>query len=394
MRKIHWQWIITLIFLCTSVLFYAQFFRSLLGNELLLRIDFLSFYTAKQIEHKGMLHNLYDLQLQQQIQATVAGEDFLIDEPLPYMHPPFLIPLLAVIVNDDYHDSYLRWFIAMSAVTLVAIALLTAYVRTSGMRWHAYLHVFCGSLLFYPLFISLLKGQDTALMLLGGAGFLYGLAKGFPRHAGMALGLLSIKPHFALILGIPLLLAQRKAAVGFVVTVGGLAFLSVLLIGQQGVKDYVDLLRISNAGDGYGLNQQAMYNLTGLVLRTVPNLEPVILNSIKWGGFVLGLGAICLLWWNRRHTLGGSEVGIATVIMLFVSPHLHFHDVSLLIIPIIALTHAWWLKGKPWQSVAPMLPVLSSSLLLLTIMMPDQAGYLVVYLLMLLLILATVPTIY
>ena len=65
-------------------------------------------------------------------------------------------------------------------------------------------------MLYYPTFISLLKGQDTAFLLLGGTLWVYGLLKEKDPLAGLGLAMLVIRPQIALVLAIPFIFKRRR----------------------------------------------------------------------------------------------------------------------------------------------------------------------------------------
>lgn len=76
------------------------------------------------------------------------------------------------------------------------------------------------------------------------------------------------RPQIAVILAVPFLFNRRRVWWWFC---GGAAFLalySLALVRFEGVRDFISLLRISAIGQGFGMNQNAMFNFTGMVLRT------------------------------------------------------------------------------------------------------------------------------
>ncbi|MEI7644783.1 MAG: glycosyltransferase family 87 protein [Chloroflexales bacterium] len=382
MRHIPWRWPIVLAVTLVSCGFYALIWSVMLTDPQLHGIDFISFYTAGRLAQTLPLSQLYDLDLQRAVQVPIIGPDFVQGGLLPFMHPPFLAPLFGLIVSDDYRASYVRWVLLLIFLVAAAALAVAARFMRGGAGRSAAAMVALGALIFYPGFIGVLKGQDTALIALGVAGCFYALAAGRPLAAGLALGLTVIKPQLALSLGLPFMLTNRRAGLGFLISAGGLGLLSLVLVGGDGVRGYLDLIALSNTGVGYGLNQEAMFNVAGFILRAVPKIDRTLLSAVKWGAYLVGTGVVCWLWWRRRDHIGDGELGIAIIVALLVSPHLHFHDLSLALIPVVALSLSWHWAGGRWAVVAPILPALASTALLITSLLPNDLSYAATYLLL------------
>ncbi|HMQ34836.1 MAG TPA: glycosyltransferase 87 family protein, partial [Chloroflexaceae bacterium] len=201
------RWPIVLAVVTISCGFYGLLWAGLLADPQLRGIDFIAFYTAGRLAQTAPLSELYNLELQRAVQVPIVGPNFVEGGLLSYNHPPFLAPLLGAIVGDDYRASYVRWALLLTAAVAAVALLMGARFRAGGGERGAAALVALGALVFYPGFIGVLKGQDTALIVLGAAGAYYGLATGRPLAAGLALGLTVIKPQLALALGLPLMLA-------------------------------------------------------------------------------------------------------------------------------------------------------------------------------------------
>ena len=392
-----WRWLITLALAGLSGGLYAMLLIGLLADPQLHGVDFLAFYTAGRLANTAPLSKLYDLDRQRAVQHALFGSASSANGLLPFIHPPFLAPLLGLCVDADYQASYLRWVGMMSvAATIAALTLASVYLQESATGGAApdpsrrarqpasgeALLLVVGLLIFYPTFISLLKGQDTALILLGMAGWMAALRAERPLLAGLALGLTVIKPHLTLALGAPMLIARPRAAPGLLLSAGGLGALSMLLVGPEGVRDYLAIIALSNAGEGFGLNQDGMYNLTGALSRATPVLDPTARNLIKWGAFLLGIAAIAWLWRRRDTGMELPGIGAAVVLTLLVAPHLHAHDLSLLALPAVALATCGRSSRGALASWAPVLPAAFSVALLGAMLLPEPWSYRGVYLMM------------
>jgi hypothetical protein len=111
------------------------------------------------------------------------------------------------------------------------------------------------------------------------------------------------------------------------------------------------LLRLSSQGGGYGLNQLQMYNLLGLLLRNAPGLNPGTARGIAWGAALLSVAGLCMLWWKMRQSLGIELIGIAVILGVFTSPHLHVHGLSYLLLPALGLMIILWERGRRFAAL-------------------------------------------
>ena len=382
MSQKSWPWLILFMTTLESCNFYRRMWIDLFANPQWQGVDFIIFYTAGRLAQTAPLSELYDLEHQRAVQLPLVGPNLFGGDPLPFNHPPFLAPLIGFFINADYMASYIRWVLFLTAIVFVTALLLAARFRHAGAKLGPAVMVGVGALIFYPSFISLLKGHDTALIILGAVGCFYALGRNWSLTAGLALGLTVIKPQLALALALPLMLTNRRAGLGFLLAAGGLALVSVMMVGGDGVRDYLTLIILSNSGTGYGLNQHAMFNLVGLVLRAAPQIDRTLLSVVKWGAFFAGIGGVCWYWWSRRDRLGDREFGVAALVAVIVSPHLHLHDLSLTLLAVVALALVWHRAGGYRAAVAPLVPVLASMALLGVSFLPNDLNYGATYLLL------------
>jgi hypothetical protein len=316
---------------------YGLIFSQSLKQAAYLRtVDFSIFYTAGRIARQGGWSDVYDLQRQLEVQGGLVGRSLTLDELLPFNHPPVLLPWLAVIAVDDYIQAYHTWMSVQILILLVMGFWIFRMVRKLEWdRLSSWLFtIVC--VLFYPIFTGLLKGQDTSLALLGLAVCLSGLIGKNDREAGLGLSLLVIRPQLALCLGLPFIFKRRKIWWWFLGAASLLGVFSVLLVGWKGVQDFLHLLAISASGEQVVIHQFDMVNLKGMLIRLFPALNMDVVYAISWGAYLMAILLLCF-WWARSADIGPRHLGLAVILALFVSPHLHDHDLALLLIPVAAL---------------------------------------------------------
>ena len=186
------------------------------------------------IEH-GWSH-IYSLSLQHQLFVQLRpsapfndGERFISPPPSAWVLVPltFFGAAAAVYV----------WLVA-SVVSLVAAWWIAA---PGSMRVRALWLI--AALAWYPVQYSLSLAQPDLIVMLA-AIVCWKLAdKGRPYLAGAVLGVSVLKPQLTLALPLVLLVAGRwRITAAWAVTVGVLAVVSVLVIGQQGLSEYRMLL--------------------------------------------------------------------------------------------------------------------------------------------------------
>jgi hypothetical protein len=327
--------------------------------------DFIAFYAAGRIARTEGAARVYDVGLQQDVQEGQVGFPLAPGQVLLYNHLPYLIPLLHLVVNESYVASFGGWTLVLIVLYLGGIAVLSRPLLHAGYESHPTLLAGAGSLLFFPVFVSLMNGQDTAFMFLGAAVWMAGLLGGRDALAGLGLSLTTVRPHIAVALALPFLFRRRKVLAWFVIGAGILGLCSVLILGSEGTRGFINLLLVSAGGEWYGMKEPEMFNLIGLLFRLAPGLGADAIHAISWGFYALTIIAMCILW-LRSPSLTEGQVGTAVAVTLFAVPHLHFHDLALLLLPVYGLL----LINKKEVLIGPndaaLLPLAASILLIVS----------------------------
>jgi len=319
--------------LVVHVAWYALLWGSLVTSPAVKGMDFLIFFTAARVAQRWTSRGLYDPVYQSRVQCEITDVACTKEGLLPFNHPPFLLPLLKVVVSDNYVASYVRWSVVLTVCLSVSVSLLTATARQIGVPTKQLPFLALSIGLYYPVFMSLLKGQDTAWLLLGLALFSYAFSRELPFVAGAGLSLTCIRPHLALLFALPFCFARRKVWWGFFIGAGVLVFSSIAIVGFAGVRDYIEMLTISATSADYVINQSSMYNLAGLLLRVLPSEFDQAVVVASWAAYGLGLVGLLLLWYKGRDSIGLTHFALVVVLSTFLAPHLHFHDLAILALP-------------------------------------------------------------
>lgn len=365
MRKINFHRIFIIAAIVSLLVSYLAIWIRLINDPVeRTGSDFIAFYAAGRIAQEAGASHVYDIALQRQMEEEQVGFALAPGQVLQYNHLPFLIPILQLIVTPDYVASFHRWALFMATIYAIGIALLRRTLKQSRMD-PAFIWVFTiGAMLFLPLFFSLMNGQDTGILLLGAAIWVYGLLSGREWIAGLGLSLTTVRPHIALVLALPMLFRHYRAFLGFAVGSGMLAFFSLAILGWQGAQEFVNIILVSAGGDWYGIKQNVMFNLIGLLMRTFPWVEADTIRGVGW--VIYGATILALIFiWRRTKRRKEYLIGLSVTLAALVAPHLHFHDLTLILIPLFMLMRLS-LIGRMKTSFAASLPIALSFLLLIS----------------------------
>jgi Glycosyltransferase family 87 len=325
-------------------------------REIPIRTDFSIFYTAGKIvaEHRG--RQLYDYPLQESVQRSsilrgVQKSDFI----LPYNHLPFEALLFVPLSLLPYLPAYLVWLGINLGLLIVAGISLRRHLPLlrAAPLWLWVL----ACLAYSPIFITLMLGQDSILLLLCYCLAWVALVKKSEFAAGAWLGLGLCKYHLVLPFLLAFLLERRaKVIAGFLTVAVILGLISFAVVGRQGIVSYPRFLWNSER------NARPQWNAAQ------PNLHGFFVTTLGNSGWVqvLVLATSVLLvavaWYGWRNTgsshLWPGELSFAVnlVMTLLVSYHAYVQDLSLLFFVL--------LLGLDVLIAKPALPRLVHSILL------------------------------
>lgn len=290
--------------------------------------DFSAFYAGGRVAQTHGFSNAYKIELQQSVQEELLGFPLVEGQALLYNHIPYLLPILSLLVSENYVTSFLQWALLMIVAYTAGVLV---FLRNTRIGFNPLLLI--GALLFFPFFQSILLGQDTALLFLGVAIWCAGMKTKNDWLAAIGLALTTVRPHLCLALAIPLFFSHRSVAWKFILTAGILILFSLILIGKEGSLDFVHILQISAGGTWYGMKESAMVNLIGLLTRISHGIEPELIRALGWAGYGIGI-LLSIMVWRRYETDLPVKISMTIIFALFFAPHLHYHDLTLLVIPL------------------------------------------------------------
>ena len=289
--------------------------------------QFVSFYAAARLLiERGGAH-VYDLRLQASYQSSLSH----LYAFLPYIHPPYYTPLIAPLGLMDERTAYLAWGVVTIILAAAAIALMLATSRNlRGWRALPPAALAAASL---PLFAVLQQGQSDMVMLLPLAGAYVAWSYGRQGWAGALSGLALVKPQLLILLPV-LFIARRawRALAAMAAVAVLLAVVALLVSGPQGTADYLRLVVGWTIGDRESalITAQNVSSLRGLFEHAPGGRVPALVLLAA----LLALIGLSLSW--RPH-VPRLDMALAIAASLALSPYQNLHDMSLLLIPAVAV---------------------------------------------------------
>jgi len=337
--------------LSLSLVYAFQWAQMITSPLLRTGADFMAFYAAGRVAQNSGVASVYKINLQQNIQEGVLGFPLADGQVLLYNHIPWLIPVLSLAVSEEYAASFTRWSLLMLVIHTGGSFLLARALQTKNETPPLPVF-FTGVTLFFPFFQSLLLGQDTSILFFGVVLWSVGRLRKNDWLSAVGLALTTVRPHLCLTLAIPLLIRRPSLGWKFLLAAGILALASVLMLGQEGTLDFLKILQISADGNWHGMNEKSMVNLVGLLIRVFPLWDLKTIHALGWIGYAAGIILLGAFWTRDRDD--DKLISLSITIALLFAPHLHYHDLNLLVVP-LALLNA---RNKFFQE----LPLAVSSL--------------------------------
>jgi Glycosyltransferase family 87 len=337
------------------LLFHLMLFWHAKGDALQGSADFSAFYSAVKMVQQGQGARLYDIAAQGRMQSALYPNVTTRSGTLIYDHPPFEALLYLPLAYVSYPAAYVIWGAFNLLLLMFVMVLLWPYMTELKSLWRPLpVLLFLG---FFPVFVDMLQGQDSLLLLLVFTLVFVSMKAGCDLRAGCFLAIALFKFQYALPFLVPFVLWRRwKFVGGFAISSAVLFLLSLPVAGIRGTLSYAPFL--SNLVKG--LSSHHVQSALGILSNTMPNIRgavemmaPSLLPHSFQKPLIVLLSGVAVLWvvkqWPLGHALSEKtfDLGfsLALVVSILVSYHLQLHDLSLLLIPFI-LVLRWLLKGE------------------------------------------------
>ena len=274
--------------------------------------DYVSFWTAGRLLLEGRAAEVFQPEL------FFAAQEQAIDGNVAHFlwnYPPTFQMLMAPFATLPPNLSVVLWWGSTLLLFLVG-------ARFVGGRWEAPLVVMSST----ACLLNLSHGQNG--FLLGGL-FLCGFAllrEGRAFWAGIVLGLISLKPHFGVLLPVAFVASRdRDAFLGATLSVVGTALLSLVVVGSEAWIGFGTNLGSLHSALVANLYPQSMVVSIYMMLRTLGATDGIALFGQALGA-VVAAGAVWSAW--RR---GYSDRAVAVLLLAtpLVNPYFYYYDLIL-----------------------------------------------------------------
>ncbi len=302
--------------------------------------DFIVFQHVATRAGDGDLASLYEMKnLKAELMARYPGRG---EMNFGWMYPPTMFLLVEPFGEAPYLGAYAAWVVAFASLFLIVLYRL----------WAA-----PGALFFTvtapPFFQAIITGQNGLL-----TGALLALAGGFARSrpilAGVAAGLLTIKPQLGLL--IPVAFAAAGCWRAFF-TAGATAFLlagaSVAAFGWEIWLSFVDGL-VAHGGrmaiDGFPFHKL----VTPFGLVTMLGAPTAVANVVQLAA-LLALAGYVYVVWKRAQDAGVGLAALSTAAIL-ATPYAFYYEFVIVLPALVVIaqraTEQGWLRGERLSLVA------------------------------------------
>jgi hypothetical protein len=288
--------------------------------------DFAVFYTGGTMAREGHLVAAYDGASYQATMRAVAadiGQMF-------WFYPPTMALIAHAFALSTYWRGYMLW------MSISATASAYAAYRLDGWRGVAWMALF-------PATVVAAVYAQASLWLAPVLSEGLRLLEERPIVAGALFGLLSVKPHWLMVVVIALVAGRHaKALASVTATSAGLALAAIAVYG---VEPW--LAWRASVGSAIGWARQMEPED---VLSVYTSLPLAIAAPTQTLATLLSLAATVYLFARPHpHDLRMAVIPIA---MSLTTPYLHFYDLVGLGIPVLVMLRRLDAAGQPWLPFA------------------------------------------
>jgi hypothetical protein len=213
-----------------------------------------------------------------------------------------------------------------------------------------------GAFFFDPTASGFMNGQDTALLLFGASIWTWGIFSKRDFLAGLGLSLTTVRPQVALLLAIPFLFRYRRVFWGFVLGAAFLAGISIWLLQVEGTIKFLDSLRYIESTIWLESHSFDMPTISGIIRRNFTLTDPSLAKNFVWVCYLAGLLGFSL-WWHKSQELNEKHIGLITLASIFLLPYAHYHELTLLLLPIFCVIRMFQRQNTIQQFYLAILPL-------------------------------------
>lgn len=306
--------------------------------------DYPVFYGVGSLILDGRYTDVFEVSEVNAAQARALGKPEL-ERYHAWVYPPYVALLLAPLALPPYVPS----FLIHTGLMAIAVWVAVGFVGTAD-PWVARHRgpIFAMILSFYPLLRAVTGGQNTAVSLLLICGLAATLARGRNVAAGVFLGLLMFKPHFAVpFIGL-IIIARRWTTAGIAMLITVLYCVAAMpFFGADWVQSW--LMSIASYREMEGnVNGHNLISFLGVAEQLWGPGKPLAWMAAALPCLAV-IGFLCYLFWSkvRRGELVLESCAVAAAAVILISPHSQFYELGLVALPLILLVSRQKMDAAP-----------------------------------------------
>jgi len=334
--------------------------------------DFTIYYCAGTMVRTGLGYDLYNDAEQYKVQRRFAPDVAIRQDALPYFHPPFEALIFAPLTRLPYIRAFIAWDL-LNVVVLVVVAFLFSddISRHDSHSWAVWV---LAGFAFFPIFLTLLQGQDSIVLLLVYTLVFVCLKKKAEKLAGGFLALGLFRPQLILpFLFLWLIRGGTKILYGFLPIATFLALVSLAVVGPNLFSYPTYVLRLDHTMAQGALRPSDMPNLRGMFY-ILFHAQPFAVALVVLLSVAILLLTAWLIRSGPRQELFGWHFALALLTAVVTSYYCLGHDLSILLLP-IALIATQWQSRQNVRSWPSALMICSLVLLFFSPMQLFLVGY-------------------
>jgi hypothetical protein len=293
--------------------------------------DFIQFYTLAHIGRDGRYDALGSFERFRAEQLRVLPDTA--DTPYPPVYPPQVAKALSPLAALPYFAAYLVW-VGVTAGLYAGCVRLMARATPAFRPWPWQVAAIAAA---NPaLWFVALHGQFSVVPLLALVGAWYALERRRPWLAGLALGILGVKPSlFVPAVALCVFAGEWRLAAGAVLGAASHYLAIVPWGGTVSLERYVGVtLTLLRSPDLVASNPPLMHSLRTFWSAWLPGG----LATAAYGLSSVATLVYAAVAWRRMGT-SLERIGLLGLVVVLVSPHLFSYDL-LLLTPLIVASAA------------------------------------------------------
>ena len=295
--------------------------------------DFMGLYNFGRIYQTRGIQSIYDIDEQEKIEEQVVGHQVTV---IFYTHLPFIAPIARILVNEDYTASFQRWALILLFLNAINVYLLVNLLDVKKFTKENLFILGAGAFLFDPTFSGFMNGQDIAILLFGVILWMWGTLNRKYFIAGLGLSLTTIRPQIALFLAIPFLFRNRNVFWGFALGALTLAAISIGLLKTDGTLKFIESIRYIESTIWVEPHSFDMPTISGIIRRNFTAIHIPLVKNFVWICYALGIAGFSV-WWHKSEEITEKHIGLITLAGIFLLPYAHYHELTLLLVPIFCV---------------------------------------------------------